>query len=275
MHQTLRQGAYDVRFGWGLSGAVRVAGDADVAIVVDVLSFTTTLSVASDAGTVVLPYQWDDATAETYAREHDAVLAVARSKAGPGRISLSPLSLRRAPVPARLVLPSPNGSTIAHHLGEQGTSCIGASLRNAAAVARWISARWRPGTAKVAVIAAGERCGDGSLRPAVEDLWGAGAVIAGLAASGWVSSSPEAELAVVGYEAVRDRQRDALMACASGRELIDGGHRADVEIAAEVDLSTAVPLLEDGRFVQAGPPERPVGNPATGHSRGAAREGGC
>ena len=44
-----------------------------------------------------------------------------------------------------------------------------------AAVARWLQARG--GT--VAVVAAGERWPDGSLRPAAEDLWGAGAVLAG------------------------------------------------------------------------------------------------
>lgn len=45
-----------------------MAAGADVAVVVDVLSFTTTLSVAIDSGTVVLPYRWNDATVRAYAR---------------------------------------------------------------------------------------------------------------------------------------------------------------------------------------------------------------
>lgn len=68
--------------------------------------------------------------------------------------------------------------------------------------------------------------------------------------------SPEAELAAAGYVAIRGREYGALLACASGRELIDAGYRADVEIAAEANFSPAVPLLKDGRFVQADRPER-------------------
>jgi len=44
-----RQAASRVRFEWGLAGADAIAADADIAVVVDVLSFTTTLSVALDA----------------------------------------------------------------------------------------------------------------------------------------------------------------------------------------------------------------------------------
>ncbi|PZS36012.1 MAG: 2-phosphosulfolactate phosphatase [Pseudonocardiales bacterium] len=244
-----RQGSYGIRFDWGTRGATAVAAGADVAVVVDVLSFTTTLTVALDGGTLVLPYRWNDETAVAYAREHDAVLAVGRSAAEPGGISLSAASVRAAEPAARLVLPSPNGSTIAHQLGSGGAECLGASLRNAAAVAAWIGSHHVTGTASVAVIAAGERWPDGGLRPALEDLWGAGAVIAGLAAAGWTSLSPEAELARVGHAAVRGRELAALLSCASGRELTDNGYRADVEIAAEVDRSDVVPILLDQRFV--------------------------
>ena len=57
---------------------------------------------------------------------------------------------------------------------------VGASLRNAAAVASWIAREHDADDTVVAVVAAGERWPDGTLRPAVEDLWGAGAVLAAL-----------------------------------------------------------------------------------------------
>jgi 2-phosphosulfolactate phosphatase len=35
----------------------------------------------------------------------------------------------------------------------------------------------------------------------------------------------------------------------TGVELVDGGFASDVEVAAEVGASTAVPLLRDGAYV--------------------------
>jgi 2-phosphosulfolactate phosphatase len=80
------------------------------------------------------------------------------------------------------------------------------------------------------------------LRPAVEDLLGAGAVMASLL--GYGSASVEAALAAEMY--ARSSVADALAGCVSGRELIAAGHSGDVELASEVDVSTAVPLLQDG-----------------------------
>ncbi len=250
MHAAYRQGAYRVRFDWGVAGAAAVAGDVDVVVLVDVLSFTTTLSVALDVGIAVLPYPWNDASAERFAREAEAVLAVGRSPTGPGQISLSPASVRAAaPRPERLVLPSPNGSALAHFLDAGAASCMGASLRNGEAVAAWLAARHDPEATTVTVLAAGERWGDGTLRAAVEDLWGAGAVVSGLRDAGWLMPSPEADLARAGYEAIRGRELNALSACASGRELIEQGYTADVAIAAESASSAAVPVLINGSFV--------------------------
>ena len=86
--------------------------------------------------------------------------------------------MRRATGVARLVLPSPNGSTVSARLAAAGATVVGVSLRNAAAAAAWVRAR--AGDGPVAVVAAGERWYDGPLRPAAEDLWGAGAFIAAL-----------------------------------------------------------------------------------------------
>ncbi len=245
-----RQLDYAVRFDWGLTGAEAILHSADVAVVIDVLSFTTAVSVAVDAGIHVLPYRGEDAGAHDYARERNALLAVSRSRARPGDISLSPLSLRAAPSSARVVLPSPNGSTLAHHVGTRAPVCVAACLRNASSVASWIRARL-PTSAAVAVVAAGERWSDESLRPAIEDLWAGGAVTEALAAAGWSSLSPEARLARAGYQAVRGCEADALRACASGRELTAQGFAIDVAIAAEIDLSNQVPILIDGCFAAA------------------------
>lgn len=246
---TLSQRAHGVRFDWGLSGADAIVGGADIAVIVDVLSFTTTLTVAMDAGIDVIPCRWRDDRASQLAEEFDAVLAVGRSVGSPGRISLCPASIRTTAPPARLVLPSPNGSTIAYELASRAGLCVGASLRNAAAVARWIRAE-NP-TAVIAVIASGERWPDASLRPSVEDLWGAGAVIAELLDSGASDASAEAVAAAAAWRAVEPSVASELLRCASGQELNAMGHPEDVAIAAEIGSSHCVPILRDGMFVDA------------------------
>ncbi|SDK80995.1 2-phosphosulfolactate phosphatase [Nocardioides sp. YR527] len=238
--QQHRQHAYRVRLEWGPVGA-KAVGPVDIAVVVDVLSFTTTLTVAVERGIEVLPFRWRDDRAEAYAREHGAVLAVQRQDAVPGRPSLSPASLHRAEGVRRLVLPSPNGSTISTLLADGGATVLGASLRNRAAVAEWLAPRCAEG-ASVAFIASGERWPDGTLRPAVEDLWGAGAVLAALDCAGFAGDlSPEAAMARDAFRAAD--LPDALHACAGGRELTAKGYADDVEVASEMDGSSVVPLL--------------------------------
>lgn len=246
-----QQQAYTVRFDWGLAGATSIAQGADIAVVVDVLSFTTTLSVALDVGTEVLPYRWKDDSAAAFAAEHDAVLAVSRDTAGPGDISLSAQTIRKAAPTPRLVLPSPNGSTISWHLASMVPTVLGASLRNAVPVAEWLLDHSDPGATIVAVVACGEHWRNGALRPAVEDLWGAGAVFAALQDRGWTGFSPETDVARHAYAGVAGNIYAQLQNCASGRELIGNGYAADVDIAAEVGQSRSVPLLRGNRFVQA------------------------
>ncbi len=240
------QGEYQVRVDWGVAGARAVGTAATVAVVVDVLSFTTTVSVALDGGSSVLPWPYDKAGAAAFATERSAALAVGRREAGPGQFSLSPASLRLGTPPARLVLPSPNGATVAGILGE---GCVAGSMRNADAVATWIAAHHDPAVTSVAVIAAGERWPDDTLRPAVEDLWGAGAIVAALRDEGWTDLSPEAETAAVVWDSVAPDVSATLLSCASGRELVDAGWRDDVVIAGEVNASSSVPLLRNGSFV--------------------------
>jgi 2-phosphosulfolactate phosphatase len=245
------QASYTRRLDWGPSGAAALVADArpgDVAVVVDVLSFTTTLTVALEHGVLVHPYPWADPDAAWYAADRHAVLAAGRREGlAPGSVSLSPVSFDGISGIERVVLPSPNGSAISLGLAAAGVTVFGACLRNAPAVGSWL--RCRPG--RVCVVAAGERWPDGSLRPAVEDLWGAGAVLAALEPEdgGAGSASPEALAATAAFEAVRCRLPEVLAASASGRELVAAGFAADVALAAAYDVSTTVPVLDGDVFL--------------------------
>jgi 2-phosphosulfolactate phosphatase len=243
------QAGFPARFDWGLTGATTLAPHVAIVAVVDVLSFTTTLTIAIDNGIEVFPFHWRDERAQAFATEHDAVLAVGRSQAGPGQVSLSAPSVRAATGVQRLVLPSPNGSTISRDVAQLGATVIGVSLRNVDAAADWTIRRLAeaPG-ASVAAIAGGERWPDGSLRPAVEDLWGAGAYLAALAERGFGPLSPEARAAAGAYAAVADDLPAALRASAGGQELIGWNYAADVEVAVELNATKLVPLLTGESF---------------------------
>jgi 2-phosphosulfolactate phosphatase len=140
-----------------------------------------------------------------------------------------------------------DASTAAGPLGQlaPGTALtlVGA-LTNASAVAGAVLAEQKRRSARtsVAVVAAG----DGG-RFAVEDLLGAGAIIAALADRGIDHSSPEAAVACEAFRALRGATRHLLTASGPGRAL---AARADeVRAAAALDASSVVPVLRGGDFV--------------------------
>ena len=62
--------------------------------------------------------------------------------------------------------------------------------------------------------------------------------------------TPEATAAAMPRTAPEDPAA-ALHGCASGRELYEYGFPQDVEVAAEIDAPTVVPVLADGAFQEA------------------------
>lgn len=231
------QADFDVRCEWGAAGVALLAPGSDALVIVDVLSFSTCVDIAVSNGALVYPFRSNDKAATTYAAARGAIVAGPRD-AEPGRYSLSPASLRAIPAGTRLVLPSPNGATLSMAAGSVPT--FAGCLRNAAAVA---SAAGRMGR-RIGVIPAGERWPDGSLRPAIEDLIGVGAIIAGLAGT----RSPEAEVALQAFLWARPALGDHLARCGSGRELAARGFADDIALAAALDVSPSAPLLCDGAY---------------------------
>src|SRR5690606_4178742 len=98
---------------------------------------------------------------------------------------------------------------------------VSGSIQNRAAVARWVLDRQseRGDRFTVAVVAAGELRADGSLRFAVEDLLGAGAVIDALATVGIDYCSPEAAAACAAFTSLAGAAAHLISASESGLAL--------------------------------------------------------
>jgi len=253
-HASLSDAAQDgfaFRFDWGPNGLRALASVVDVVVIVDVLRFTSAVSAAIESGAVVFPYRWADDHAGAYAAERAAVLAGRRED---GEFSLSPTDLLMLPAGTRLVLPSPNGAALSFAARDHGARHVLAGcLRNATATANL--ARKLAGTSgSIGIIAAGERWrgGTGPLRPSVEDLLGAGAILAALDPAASISAPgccPEAAAARAAFVGARPRLRDILPTTVSGRELIERGWSDDVDTSSALDVTSCAAVLRDDAFV--------------------------
>lgn len=226
----------EVRCEWGEQGINHHKDWADVIIIVDVLSFCSCVDLVTSSGSVVYPYRFKDESAERFAQEKKAHLAVARGKLG---FTLSPASLTNFPKDSSLVLPSPNGATLS--LLAQEKIVFAGCLRNASSVAK---AAINSGN-KIAVIPAGERWENNSLRVSYEDLIGAGAIINAIGGK----TTVEADLACSVFKHSAEHNFKDLLQYVSAIELSSHDYQNDVEIAGEYDVSYSAPILKDGYYV--------------------------
>jgi 2-phosphosulfolactate phosphatase len=231
------QAEFEVRCEWGKHGVLQLSPKSDVIIIVDVLSFSTCLDIANSRGAIVFPYEWKDKSTQLFAQSVGSEVA---DKRGSGHYSLSPASLMFLKSGTRLVLPSPNGSSLS--LATAGTPTLAGCLRNCRSVALAAMSYGQ----RISVIPAGEQWSNGSLRPAFEDFIGAGAILSHVRGT----FSPEAQLAVAAYQGVRQSLENLIKQCGSGQELIERGFEQDVDLALEIEVSDCVPTLVNRAYIE-------------------------
>ena len=158
---------------WGLQGALNYAPSVDAIVVVDVLSFSTSVAVAVGRGAQVWPHPGGPGAREL-ADEVDGLLA-GRRTLDRRPLAVAHLTARPARRARGWCCPRPTAAPIAYSLAAQPCQVFAGALRNASAVGRYLAEA--PAIGPVVIVPAGERWPDDSIRVAYEDLVGAGAII--------------------------------------------------------------------------------------------------
>ena len=238
------QAPHRIRLTRGRQGAKETAERGHILVVIDTLSFSTAAVTAVHQGGIVFPCAKDEDPI-VFAKRVNAEAAVGRLDVPTkGRFSLSPPTLLNVTPNTRIVLASPNGATCSRYARDVPYLFIG-TLLNAKAVAKKLTHLLNTTDHPITILACGERWvapnADGELRWALEDDLGAGAILSYLDGD----KSPEAMAAEGIFCHLKDKLANALIDCASGRELVSKGFECDVIHAAQLNHYDTVPYMND------------------------------
>ncbi|WP_328314839.1 2-phosphosulfolactate phosphatase [Streptomyces sp. NBC_00442] len=238
---------HQVHLEWGVAGAALAAERGDAVAVVDVLSFSTTMSIACARTFACLVYSGAEIAGMGGPEAAGALLRARplskKRSTAPGAVSLSPASILRAEPGQRVLFTSLNGAAVVS-AAAAAPALVVAGPRNAATAARVLAGLLDDGHARrVTVVACGEQWssvspGTAGVRPGVEDWLGAGLICRELRALGLLLST-EARIAAGAWASPDD-----LRECVSARELVAAGFTEDVDLALAVDADATVPVRE-------------------------------
>jgi 2-phosphosulfolactate phosphatase len=246
------QSPYLSRIEWGVRGAREAANRGDITIIVDVLSFSSTVVTAVQHGAIIFPHPKNDAV-QAFAEKVQAELIIGRTEAAKlGKPTLSPVSFGPLHAGHKYVLCSLNGAVCSWTDSLANTLLIGCLL-NAHAVAV-VANQLQLETGKtISVIPCGEQWddvheGENQLRPAVEDYLGAGAILSHIKGT----PSPESEVCIQAFRNSEYRLAELIWDSGSGRELRERGFEADVIHCSHLNAIEIVPLYNGDHFVKYG-----------------------
>ncbi|MGG3564805.1 2-phosphosulfolactate phosphatase [Neobacillus rhizosphaerae] len=244
------QSPYECRVEWGRRGAREAAERGDIIIIVDVLSFSSTVISALRKGAIIYPYP-RTLDGKKFAEKIGGEFILGRVEAARiGSPTLSPVSFSKDHTNKKYVLTSLNGANCTW-IASQVPSLLIGSLLNAESVAAAANHLQKQTRANITVIPCGEQWEsskeyEDTLRPAIEDYLGAGAILSYLEGK----KSPEAELCMTSFLHSKDKLNDLIWDCGSGRELRGRGYEADVNHCCRLNVYQTVPLLNKDHFVE-------------------------
>ncbi|WP_256700789.1 2-phosphosulfolactate phosphatase [Paenibacillus sp. P46E] len=244
---------YEIKLEWGARGTRAASQRGDIVIIVDVLSFSSTVVTAVQHQAIIYPYPPPlNEQAKAYAQTKNAEMVWGRAEAlREGGHSLSPLSFGAGDRARNYVMCSLNGALCTSAASQVPALLIGCLL-NASAVAKSAQRFAQKLNRDITVITCGEKWSDAvnqenNLRPGIEDYLAAGAIIAQLQGS----KSPEAEVCAGAYEYSRHKIERLIRESASARELRERGYDADVTYCCQLDKYAVVPMLHEEYFTEA------------------------
>ncbi|HYK73492.1 MAG TPA: 2-phosphosulfolactate phosphatase [Pseudoneobacillus sp.] len=245
------QSPYSVRVEWGRRGAREAAERGDIVIIVDVLSFSTTVITALENGAIIYPYP-PHLNGKDYATKIGAEYILGRAESAKlGIPTLSPVSFHKGHSNMKYVLTSLNGAFCTWIAAKVPALLVG-SIVNASSVAIVANQIRKETKANITVVPCGEQWDDvrdqeNSLRPAMEDYLGAGAILSYLDGD----LSPEGEVCVGAFQQSKAKLNDLIWDCGSGRELRERGFEDDVSHSSRLNVFQTVPILKVDQFVPA------------------------
>ncbi|XRG79163.1 2-phosphosulfolactate phosphatase [Rossellomorea sp. GAMAL-10_SWC] len=243
------QSNYECRVEWGKRGAREAAERGDITIIVDVLSFSSTVVSAVVQNAIVYPYP-PNLDGKAYAKKIGAEYILGRNEAAVlGKATLSPVSFNERHTNNKFVLCSLNGAFCSWIASKVPALLIG-SLLNASSVASLANRLKKEKNVNITVIPCGEVWNDlheneDALRPSIEDYLGAGAILVELEGT----KSPEAEVCIGAFLHSKHKIKDLIWECGSGRELRMKGFEDDVMHCRQLNHFKVVPVLRNDCFV--------------------------
>ncbi|WML56164.1 2-phosphosulfolactate phosphatase [Neobacillus sp. PS2-9] len=244
------QSPYECRVEWGRRGAREAAERGDIIIIVDVLSFSSTVITALRYGAIIYPYP-RTLDGKKFAEKIGGEFILGRAEAAQiGAPTLSPVSFGQNHNNKKYVLTSLNGAYCTWIASQVPALLIG-SLLNAKSVAAAANQLRKQTKANITVIPCGEqwegsREYEDTLRPAIEDYLGAGAILSYIEGK----KSPEAEFCMTSFLHSKDKLNNFIWDCGSGRELRKRGYEADVNHCSRLNVYPTVPLLNKDHFIE-------------------------
>ncbi|TQR21596.1 2-phosphosulfolactate phosphatase [Psychrobacillus vulpis] len=245
------QSPYICRVEWGKRGAREADERGDIIIIVDVLSFSSTVVTALHYGAIIYPYP-PNLDGKDFAETIGAEYILGRAEAAKVSMpTLSPVSFNEEHVNKKYVLSSLNGAFCTWIASKVPALLIG-SLLNASSVAVVANKLRLQTNANITVVPCGEQWSHGlefedNLRPSMEDYLGAGAILSNLEGD----KSPEAEVCIGAFHYSKNKINELIWDCGSGRELRERGFETDVKHCSRLNVYQTVPLLKKDHFVSA------------------------